>query len=392
MASFLSFAGIAAFAAACRLSAQPGAQLPSLQRHSPPDPPQRYDSTDHPSVLGLPLSMLTVVSVVVSATIALQLGSVGGALTGDFGRQNVRSGYAYLLVNLAGVGVLVAVASLPIYALRRWSTRFILAGGYSAFLAVHLLVLGGRAEIIIISVALLTLTTHRLGRPRKWTLAAVLIVSTAALGVVRVATREAFVSGGRDEAPVALVASALRDPVALITKYDVSAYDKLVILEQAGGRLGNGETYVAALLSALPSTPPAGLEGGNRAFTRRFFPARYARGVTYEGISMFGEARYNLGWIGPPLAGALAGWGYGTLIRTSRRGGMSLLVLSLSAGVFPNLVRADALNTAALGGSLILFTLLMNGLITKRKQRSTPSLPARPRAPTRSPSGHIYGM
>jgi hypothetical protein len=312
------------------------------------------------------LGFVTFVAVVVSIVVALQLGRIGGSFGGEFGRQNVGSGYAYLLVNLAGISALVAIASLPLPKLSDWRTRFILTGSFVAFAAIHSLVLGGRAEIIIVTIAILVVTTARLGRPLKPVLVVMLLCATLTLGVYRVTTRETF--GTRDgKSKLSLAAESLQDPLALVTRYDVSAYDKLVLLEEVGPDLRYGETYVAALLSPLPGTEALAPEGGNQQFTEQFIPKRYQRGVTYEGISMFGESRFNFGWLGVPASGALAGYAYGLSIRRARTDRRCLLILSMSAGVFPSLIRADALNTAALGASLTVFTLVISAFVTRHR-------------------------
>lgn len=321
----------------------------------------------------VPLGLATLLAVIASGGIALQLGRIGGSLEGEFGRQNIGSGYTYLFVNLAGLSALVAMVALRERVLTRWRTRLVLAGSYLAFVLIHLLILGGRAEIIIVSIALLLVMTARLGRPKKPVLLAILVVATFALGLYRVTTRESF-GNHLGESKVAMAISALQDPLALITRYDVSAYDKLVLLDEVGPELRYGETYAAALLAPLPGNDLTTLEGGNRQFTRVFIPERYRRGVTYEGISMLGEARFNFGWLGPPIVAILAGFCYGQLVRRARDHRQWLLTLSLAAGIFPSLVRADALNTAALGGSLIVFTLLISAVVARRRkgQQSRP--------------------
>ncbi len=327
-------------------------------------------TTDSPvttgSAMSVPLGLATVVAVLASSIIALQLGRLGGSLKGEFGRQNIGSGYTYLFVNLAGISALVALVGLPRTKLRRRRTRFLLLASYVAFVSVHFLVLGGRAEIIIFTVALLVVVTARLGRPRKPALAVILLLAILALGVHRVTTREFFGElGGTSK--LSLAVASLQDPLALVTRYDVSAYDKLVLLEEVRPPLRHGETYLAALLSPLPGQDISNLEGGNRQFTKEFIPDRYRRGVTYEGVSMLGEARFNFGWLGPPLVAALAGFAYGQLVRHAHQGRRWLLILALATGIFPSLVRADALNTAALGGSLIVFTLLISAIVTRRQ-------------------------
>lgn len=379
IASILSMVGIGALALSLTMTCRPGGWrgIPSTDT--------LLNGSSAGSTMSVPLSVVTVMAIIASAAVALQLGSIGGSLQGDFGRQRFTSGYSYLLVNLAGLSLVVALASLPPTTLLRWRTRSLLVGSYIAFAGTHFLVLGGRAEIIIVTISALMITTARLGRPRKGTLVAVLSLATILLGLQRVSTREAFAPENRDASPLSLAVESLRDPLALVTKYDVSAYDKLVMLEDAGGELGYGETYLAALATPVPGKASR-LEGGNRVFTKRFLPSRYERGVTYEGMSMFGEARYNFGWIGPPLVGVLAGWAYGALVRRAKRGDKWLLTLSLAAGLFPGLIRADALNTAALGGSLIAFTLLISGVVTRRQSRRSGPLPAASIAGERGPS------
>lgn len=320
------------------------------------------------SSMKVPLGVATLLAIIASGAIALQLGRIGGSLEGEFGRQNIGSGYTYLFVNLAGLSALVAMVTLPNRVLSRWRTRILLAGSYLAFVAIHLLILGGRAEIIIVSIALLLVMTARRSRPGKPVLIAILVLATLALGIYRVTTRESFANDvGRSR--VSMAAAALQDPLALITRYDVSAYDKLVLLEEVQPKLRYGKTYAAALLAPLPMKDLTTLEGGNRQFTRKFIPERYRRGVTYEGISMLGEARFNFGWLGPPIVAGLAGFGYGRLVRRAREHRRWLLTLSLAAGIFPSLVRADALNTAALGGSLIVFTLVISALVIRHRNQ-----------------------
>lgn len=328
-----------------------------------------FQGTQQASSMRLPTGALATVGILVSAMIALRLGRIGGSLQGDFGRLRFGSGYTYLLVNLAGLSVVVALASLPLEALTRRGTKVVLGLSYAVFVGVHFLILGGRAEIIIVTISILMVTTARLEKPRKVALVFGLMLASVLLGLQRVSTREAFAPQNRNAAPSKLAVEALRDPLALLTRYDVSAYDKLVLLEQAEGDLGHGETYVAALLGPIPGAGVSNLEGGNREFTKRFLPRRYARGVTYEGISMFGEARYNFGWLGPPLAGALAGGAYGALVKRARRSRTWLVTLAVATGILPSLVRADALNTSALGGSLIVLTLLIWLAAARRQHR-----------------------
>jgi hypothetical protein len=318
--------------------------------------------------MSVPLSLATAVAVVVSTAVALQLGRFGGSFEGDFGRQNVGSGYIYLFVNLAGISALVAIASLPLASLARWRTRLLLAGSYGIFVAIHSLVLGGRAEIIIVTIAVLVVTTARLGRPRKTVLLVTLLLATLALGVYRLTTREVF-AVPMGESKLSLAVESLKDPLGLVTRYDVSAYDKLVLLEEVQPNLRYGDTYLAALLSPIPGTEALAPEGGNRQFTEEFIPKRYQRGVTYEGVSMFGEARLNFGWLGVPIAGALAGYMYGWFIRRATTDRQWMLIVAMAGGVFPSLIRADALNTAALGASLTVFTLVVSAVVTRQQRQ-----------------------
>jgi hypothetical protein len=325
---------------------------------------RRHDLAASNVRLRVPLSLITGLAVVASSVVALRLGSIGGSLKGSFGRQHVGSGYLYLVVNLAGLSVLVALASLPIANLKVGRTRMILTCSFVAFLGIHLLVLGGRAEIIIITLSALIITTMRLARPRKSVLVAALFCATFVLALDRVATREAYVPGNETSSPASLAMKSLRDPLGLVTRDDVSAYDKLVLLEESHGPLRHGETYVAALLGPLPGK--GRVEGGNRAFTKQFLPSRYERHVTYEGISLLGEAWFNFGLLGPPFVGVLTGWVYGALLRKADRSRAWLLVFALATGTFPSLVRADLLNTLALGGSLVVFSLLIMKFVITR--------------------------
>lgn len=359
LASIVSVVGVALFALFVRLPS--GSLNGRRSSASEADSPATHGST-----MSVPLGLATIVAVVASSAIALQLGRLGGSLEGEFGRQNIGSGYTYLLVNLAGLSALVALVTLPRSTLLRRRTRVLLLASYGAFVAIHFLVLGGRAEIIIVTVAILVVGTARLRRPRKPVLVAILLLATVALGIHRVTTREVF-GEPAGTSKVSLAVASLQDPLALVTRYDVSAYDKLVLLEEVQPPLLYGETYLAALLSPLPGRDISTLEGGNRQFTKEFIPDRYERGVTYEGVSMLGEARLNFGWLGPPLVAALAGLAYGQLVRHAHRGRRWLLTLALATGIFPSLIRADALNTAALGGSLIVFTLLISAMVTRHQ-------------------------
>lgn len=320
----------------------------------------------HAASIRLSLGLTSLVAVLLSGAVALQLGRIGGSFAGDFGRQNIGSGYLYLFVNLAGISALVSLASLPLQSLARWRTLAVLFISYIAFVAIHFLILGGRAEVIIVTIAALVVLTARLGRPKMPALVVILLCAVLALGLYRVVTRDPSLSGGASR--LSLAASSLQDPLALVTRYDVSAYDKLVLLELNPRELQYGSTYLAALLAPIPGTEGLAPEGGNRQFTRDFIPNRYHRGVTYEGISMLGEARYNFGWVGPPIAAGFAGYIYGLFIRRAKADRRSMLVLAMAAGVFPSLIRADALNTAALGVSLTIFALFVSAVITRNGQ------------------------
>jgi hypothetical protein len=331
------------------------------------DATQRSEAHGRRRRLRLPLIPLFGVSLLASGFAALQIGSLGGALNGQFGRQNVSSGYFFVFVNVGGLSVLVALATLPVERLRQRWTKRILALGYLGFVALHLLVLGGRAEVIIVTIAAVMILTTRTGRPQLRTLVVGLLLATAGLGVHRVTTREAFSSEVTDKSQVELALDAIRNPLALVTRYDVTAYDKLILMEQADPALGLGSTYLPALTAPIPGAPTAGSEGGNRVFTRLFIPDRYERSVTFEGISMLGEARYNFGWIGPPMVAAFAGWALGSITRRAGRGPMWLLAGALSAGILPGVIRADAFNTVALGGSLVIFTLGLTAIATRTR-------------------------
>lgn len=313
----------------------------------------------------LPLTALVIFTVAASTAAALRLGRFGGTFSGEPGRQNVESGFVYVLVNLAGLCVLIALVSLTRATLRRGKTIAVLGGAYVTFLATHLLVLGGRAEIIIVSIALVMVLQHQLGRPGKAVLAVGLIVATAGLSLYRAATRDVFADSTNDGSGLQVALSSLADPLDLVTRYDVSAYDKLILMEDVRVPLAFGTTYAATLQIPFPGIA-AGLEGGNRVYTRDFIPARYRRGVTFDGISMLGEARYNFGWLGSISVAALCGLAYGWLLRRSREGGRWILVAALAAGLFPSLIRADALNSIALGGTMIVFTLVIWTAVTRR--------------------------
>ena len=350
----VSFHGGARKAIAPNTGRVPGEVIP-LQRPAPATLTRR---------LRLPVAPLLAFAVIASVAVALRLGTLGGALNGEFGRLN-SNGLLYLLVNMVGLVVLVALVSMQAEVLARSSSRRALAASYLIFVAIHLLVLGGRAEIIIVTIAAVMITTERFGRPGRRTLLIGLVVATMLLGVQRVATRESLAPENRQTPRVTLALRSLSDPLALVTRYDVSAYDKLVLLEEADPALAGGATYLAAVGAPAPGSTLQGPEGGNRAFTRLFIPARYERDVTFEGISMLGEARYNFGWIGAPLLAALAGGLVGGLLRRSRRSEKWQLTSALVVGLFPSLVRADAVNTAALGGSLVVLTLTLLALATR---------------------------
>jgi hypothetical protein len=213
---------------------------------------------------------------------------------------------------------------------------------------------------------------------------AVLLLSTFALSLYRVTTRETF-NAPVGESKMSRVVAAIQDPLGLVTRYDVSSFDKLVLLEEDRPALRFGSTYASALLAPIPGADSATLQGGNRAFTERYIPERYARNVTFEGVSMLGEAHLNFGPLGVPLAGAAAGWAFGTFLRRAgdRRW---MLVLAMAAGLFPSLIRADALNTAALGASLIIFTLFVSTLVTRRQHTRRPNSGARRRRPAPAPA------
>jgi hypothetical protein len=148
-AGILSLVGVAAFAACLVVP------WGSLRRARPSSGAPAPAPSTGGSRFSLPLGATTAMAVVVSAYVALQLGRIGGSFEGEFGRQNLGSGYVYLLVNLAGIIALVALSSLPLRALHRRQIRILLACSYLIFMGIHILVLGGRAEIIIVSIAIL---------------------------------------------------------------------------------------------------------------------------------------------------------------------------------------------------------------------------------------------
>lgn len=333
----------------------------------------RDDGSDHPAGgsqrqlrLRVPLPLLALVSLTASTAIALQAGPIGAALAGEPGRQRLGSGYAYVLVNLAGLAVLVALTAIPRHLLARRRTVAVFAVCYVAFLSLHLLVLGGRSEIVILTVALVCIVLYRTQRPRSVILWVCVVLASLGFAVYRVATREAFAPDQHGLSTADLIADSLRDPVALLTQHDVSAYDKLVMLEEAGRRPAWGRTYLAALSVPLPLPALRSLEGGNRSFTKEFVPTRYDRNVTFDGISMLGEAQFNFGKGGAVAVVALVGLAYGKLLRAAHRGGGWLVSFALGAGLFPSLLRADALNTVALGGSLLVIAGFMYRVIRQR--------------------------
>jgi hypothetical protein len=316
------------------------------------------------------------VTLAVTLLVGLRYGNFGDALAGTFGRSQLDSGYIYSLVNVAPLAVLLVLHDAPKAQLTRGPLRTGLILVSAASGCVYLLILGGRVEFLTLSIAAIVLMRGRFGRPAVGALVIGALTLTLASGVYRVVTREALYAENIGTPPSALVSRSLSDPLSLITRGDVSAFDKMTRIHASSIRTISS-TYEAALRAPLPGRVEgyAG-EGGSRTFTRLYLPDRYLRSATYEGVSLPGEAMMNLGpWTaGLPLA--LAGLALGSLTRFRRRR-LGFMSLALGTGLLPTLLRADAFNTVALASSLSLalaFVVFVGKVFTFPEARSTQKL------------------
>lgn len=347
-ASYLSLLGVASFVFGLRLSfgsaSNSRVQLPETE--------------DLVRRKGMSPVVLLMLALLASSSTASQYGNLGASIEGVFGRQRIGSGYLYSLVNLVAVCVIVVLAVTPRENLMRARLQLSLLLASCGFVLIHILILGGRAEILIFALGVATITFGRFRRPRLKTLAVLALLGAIGLGVLRVATREAFYLENRSTSRTQLVVDSLKNPISLITRGDVSAYDKLVMMERRPDLVGGETTYLSALAAPLPGKSSLALRSGNRVFTERFIPGRFSKGVTFEGISYLGEARFNMGWLGIPFAGVLLGTFYGWVLARSVRSSPWLIASALSLGMFPSIIRADAFNNVALAGSLSLVSLM----------------------------------
>lgn len=293
---------------------------------------------------------LLIVANVVSVGLALTYGSFGQALAGNLGRENVTSGYVFSLVNLAPTAVVIVLRTATLEQLRTKRIRMTLWLTFAATLSVETLILGGRAEIITFATAAIVLARSRFGAPNGRRLVLAIIVAILASSVYRVASREAYYPQNYGTPRSTLIARSFENPLALITRGDISSFDKLIVISASDARLSPGSTYEAAALAPLPGKATANHEGGNVAFTRLFLPDRFERGVTYEGVSWVGEGILNFGVLGALAVIALFGVAYGFLLRRARFG--VTVTLALALGLLPAVVRGDAFNLVALTFSI----------------------------------------
>ena len=304
-------------------------------------------------VVSVRLTLL--IATATSVAVALQYGSFGDVVDGSFGRQSIGAGYVYALISAGPLAVLFALAKegRQIVAATASKVSFVVAWLVSCSL--YVLVLGGRAEVITLTVAAVVLMRWRFQWPSRGALAVGILVVVVAASLYRVSTREIYYESNDQLTASELVKSSLRDPLGAITRGDISTFDKLVVLQTGSQEPMLGETYRNGFIVPFPDfVLTAGGEGGSATFTRLYIPRRYLLGTTYEGVSLPGEGMLNFGLLGGP--GACLAWGMacGAILRRSQRFG---LALPLVVGLFPTVFRSDFANAAALTAALTVASL-----------------------------------
>lgn len=322
----------------------------------------------------------TAALIVVSAVLASRAADGGSAFSGDFGRQNFATGYAYFAVNLPMTAILSGLVLAHSHGEKIWARRprRLLALGIP-FIAVHTLWTGGRNESIALLVGVSMLGLLQASKIRLRYLVVGAAISILALASYRVSTREVLYSGELQE--ISLVSEISQDPIGVIVRGDVSSFDKLYILHRTGETNLGGATYVSASTILLPGFADA--DGGNQVLTRIADPDRYDRGVTFEGVSYFAEAYLSFGRAGLLIAAAALGVAAGVLDRWARTARLSgLFVWAMFQGALPTLIRADAENyVAAFAPHFVLgvgLLLLLQRRTVALPEAIHPSWPSRP--------------
>lgn len=300
----------------------------------------------------------------VSLYLALSLADGGTAFAGTQGRQNFGSGLQYLALNLCLVAVLGFVATttaagLPIQ-------RYLLLLSF-VFVGLHLSLTGSRVESVTLIIGLLVVGVYR-SNEVNWKRVGLIVGATAlALAWYRVGTRE--VHYDRTISGDLQVSNDLSDPLGLVVRGDVSSFDKLLVIDN-WNLASASNTYLAIVDSAVPGR--ASKPGGNMEFTRLADPVRHARGITFEGVSYFGEALMNGGWFAVAFAAIALGASLAGLDRWAlKRSPSGVFAWILVQGSLPSLLRADALNYASLYGPMMVVGLLATNAVTVRASSSS---------------------
>jgi O-antigen/teichoic acid export membrane protein len=275
------------------------------------------------------------------------------------------SGYAYALSYGASGGVLAAlllVGTDPIRGTARlkgiWIAAFLAAFIYGSFL-------GGRAEILTLLIAAIVIYSFRFRPISMRTLSIAGAIGLVVLVGYRVVVRDPHNQANVGLTASQVAASSLRHPFAAAFKSgDVSAFDKLVLLEQRWtGPSLDGSTLLSAVTAPLPKEFfPAKPRGANDVLTNRLYPSLYASRTSLVGASLFGEGFMNFGVIGVPLLASLLGIALVAGYRLAFRGRTYLLLYALLIARVPGFVRGDVFDGVLQLGVAAAMTVLVIGI------------------------------
>lgn len=302
---------------------------------------------------GVKVLVLLSISIAVFLGLGTSIAATSNVFAGEFGRQNFGSGYAYLAINLLSpIAIGVKAAEMRSRRANSKLANRVLAAGLFAFTSFHVLVTGGRTELIFTFVALSALYFMRNDRRKLRRPVFGLVLIGALAASYRVLTREALFAENASISRWDLLVERWSNPLSLLLSGDVSSFDKLALLSTANFEQQGGATYAAVV------TVPLGGEaqdGGNRAFTSIADPFRYESLPTSEGVSYLGEAVLNFGLLGALFAAVLLGLLSSFFDSRANTSPMWLAVWAGWIGSLPTLFRADFLNfTAALMPLIVL--------------------------------------
>lgn len=304
---------------------------------------------------GVPVLALVVAGGLLTVVV-LESGSVSAGM--QQGRVSISSGPILALTYAPVAAVLLTCIVAPPKAMS--GTAGLRLSVYALVgVGATLLFVGGRAELVVLSLACFTALNYRglLQINRR-----VLLIGLLLFGVL-----VGFRTLARDNFDASRQTSSSPGIISEVLGGDVGGFDKLMLLSSESDLLSprwQGATYIDALRQVLLlDRGDRGIRGGNARFTAEFLPYRYATSPTREGITLFGEAVLNLGWVGATLFVGLLGGLLGLLVNAARSlNTMAIAAVSVIVGRMPGIIRGDALNSlnqaAILLGLLGLMALL----------------------------------